>query len=124
MARARCRLLLVLACAIALEGCGGHNRQSSLAPKSGPAHDISTLWWGMLAAATIVFAGAVFFLVLSWIRRRREGLPLLGVNEQATNGLVVLFGIVIPICVGLKAARRWRPSVGRPSVTRPLVLSP
>jgi cytochrome c oxidase subunit II len=96
---ARARLLIAVVCMTALAGCGGGNRQSSLAPKSGPAHDISTLWWWMLAVAGIVFAGAVFFIILSWFRRRQEGLPILGQNEQATNGLVVLFGIVIPIVV-------------------------
>jgi cytochrome c oxidase subunit 2 len=96
---ARARFLIPFACAVAVAGCGSHNRQSSLAPKSAPAHDISTLWWWMLAIAAIVFAGAVFLIVLSFVRRRREGLPILGVNEQATGGLVVLFGVVIPIVV-------------------------
>src|SRR3954454_21492495 len=99
MPTARVRLVVLAACAVALAGCGEHNRQDSLAPKSGSAHDISTLWWWMLAVATIVFGGAVFFLVLSWIRRRREGLPLLGVNEPSTGGPLVLLGSVIPIVV-------------------------
>src|SRR5436190_12298724 len=73
--------------------------QSPLAPQSGPAHDIATLWWWMLAIAAIVFAGAVFLILLSWIRRRREGLPILGTREEAASGLVVLFGIVIPVVV-------------------------
>jgi len=73
--------------------------QSPLAPRSGPAHDISTLWWWMLGIAAVVFAGAVFLIVLSIVRRRREGLPLLGEREQATTGLVILFGIVIPVVV-------------------------
>jgi cytochrome c oxidase subunit 2 len=75
------------------------NSQSPLAPHSGPAHDISTLWWWMLAIAAVVFAGAVFLIVLSVIRRRREGLPFLGQNEQATGRLVILFGIAIPVVV-------------------------
>jgi len=73
--------------------------QSPLAPHSGPAHDISTLWWWMLGIAAVVFFGAVFLIVLSFIRRRREGLPILGQNEQATSGLVILFGIAIPVVV-------------------------
>src|SRR5437764_1893088 len=95
---ARARLLAIAACAVALAGCGG-NGQNTLAPKSAPARDISTLWWWMLVVAGIVFGGAVFLLVLGAIRRRRQGLPILGPNEQATNGLVVLFGMVIPILV-------------------------
>src|SRR3954454_12769497 len=93
----RVRLLAPLACAIALAGCGGS--QSPLAPKSGPARDISTLWWWMLGIAAVVFAGAVFLIVLAAIRRRSEGLPLLGQNEGATGRLVMLFGMVIPVVV-------------------------
>jgi cytochrome c oxidase subunit II len=89
--------LAPLACAIAVAGCGGS--QSPLAPKSGPAHDISTLWWWMLGIASVVFGGAVLLIVIAAIRRAREGLPLLGVNEGATGRLVVLFGMVIPIVV-------------------------
>src|SRR3954452_5766401 len=73
--------------------------QSPLAPRSGPAHDISTLWWWMLGIAAVVFAGAVLLIVLSIVRRRREGLPLLGEREKATTGLVILFGIVIPVAL-------------------------
>jgi cytochrome c oxidase subunit II len=96
--KARARFLALLACALTPAGCGG-SRQSTLAPKSGPAHDISTLWWWMLVVAGIVFAGAVVLIFVSWVRRRREGLPLLGQREQLTGGLVVLFGMVIPVVV-------------------------
>ena len=71
--------------------------QSTLDPHSKPAHEIATLWWWMLVAAGIVFAGAVFLIVLSWIRRRRKGLPFLGEREGAASGLVIAFGIVIPV---------------------------
>jgi cytochrome c oxidase subunit II len=73
--------------------------QSPLAPHSGPAQDISTLWWWMLGIAAVVFAGAVALIVLSYFRRRRAGLPILGENEQATSALVILFGIAIPVVV-------------------------
>src|SRR3954469_824680 len=93
----RLRLLPLLACAIAVTGCGGS--QSPLAPQSGPARDISTLWWWMLGIASLVFAGAVLLIFVSFFRRRREGLPLLGQREQVTGGLVILFGIGIPVVV-------------------------
>src|SRR3954447_6466112 len=93
----RVRLLAPLACAIALAGCGGS--QSPLAPRSGPAHDISTLWWWMLGVSAVVFAGAVFLIVLAAISRRREGLPVIGTNDAATTRLVVIFGMGIPIVV-------------------------
>ena len=96
MAR-RLRLLAAIACSIAIAGCGG--RQSTLAPKSRPAHDISTLWWWMLAVASIVFLGAVFMIAIAWLRRKREGLPYLGRRENAANGLVVAFGLVVPVLV-------------------------
>jgi cytochrome c oxidase subunit II len=51
----------------------------------------------MLAASAIVFLGAVFLLLWAWRRRDREGLPLLGKDERASTGLVVLFGVIVPI---------------------------
>jgi cytochrome c oxidase subunit 2 len=53
----------------------------------------------MLGAAGVVFAGAVALLALSWVRRRRKGLPILGEREDANTGLVVLFGVVVPVLV-------------------------
>ena len=87
----------VCVCAAALlGGCGG-NRQSTLDPHSSPAHDITTLWWGMLAAAGVVFAGVLLLIGISIVRRRREGFPVLGGDERKVTGLIVAFGIVIPV---------------------------
>jgi cytochrome c oxidase subunit 2 len=89
--------LLASACAVAfLSGCGG-NGQSTLDPHSSPANDIENLWWGMLAAAVVVFAGTLFLIALSIVRRGREGMPVLGTDERKINRLVVAFGIVIPV---------------------------
>jgi cytochrome c oxidase subunit II len=93
----RARLLVPLACAAALGGCGGD--QSALDPKSTPARDIATLWWWMLAAATVVFLGAVGLLGLAWLRRRREGVPVAGEREGLNLGMVVVFGMGIPAVV-------------------------
>src|SRR3954471_1179844 len=71
--------------------------QSVLHPHSSAAHDISTLWWGMLAAATVVFAGVLILIALSIVRRRREGMPVAGNDERKMTGLIVGFGIVIPV---------------------------
>ncbi len=87
---------LAAGCALAAAGCG---RQSTLEPRSEPARDIATLWWWMLAVAGVVFLGAVFMLVLAWVRREHEGLPLVGDSRNRTTGLVVAFGIVIPIVI-------------------------
>jgi cytochrome c oxidase subunit II len=92
----RARAGAALALALALGGCG---KQSTLDPESHPAREIATLWWGMLAAATVVFVGAVALLVIAAIRRETPGLPLLGERENAATGLVLVFGIAIPAVV-------------------------
>ena len=82
--------------ALAASGCGSGD-QSAINPAAQPAKDISALWWWMLAGAVVIFAGAVGLLVLGWFRRARRGLPLFGERERLTEGLVVLFGIAIPL---------------------------
>jgi cytochrome c oxidase subunit 2 len=94
--RGRRGALVCAATAAVLAGCGG-NRQNTLDPHSSPAHDISTLWWGMLAAAGVVFAGVLLLIGLSVVGRRREGFPVLGNDARRLNGLVIGFGILIPV---------------------------
>jgi len=53
----------------------------------------------MLVVAGIIFFGAVAMLVVGWFRRDRPGLPFLGENETLNTGLVVLFGMAIPIVI-------------------------
>ncbi|QEC48216.1 c-type cytochrome [Baekduia soli] len=84
--------------AVALAGCGD-NGQNALDPNSGPSRDIATLWWGMLIAATVVFAGAAALLWVAYLRRARKGLPRLGEDDRTARGLVVGFGVAIPIVV-------------------------
>jgi cytochrome c oxidase subunit 2 len=55
----------------------------------------------MLAIACVVFAGALAMLGIAWVRRRREGLPVVGGGGSRTMGLVIAFGIVIPIAVNI-----------------------
>jgi cytochrome c oxidase subunit 2 len=78
----------------ALAGCG---KQSILTTHSPQAHNIMLLWWWMLAAAAIVFLGAVVMLVIAWFRRGVPGLPFVGERESVSEGMVLLFGIGIPI---------------------------
>jgi cytochrome c oxidase subunit 2 len=95
MSAGRIRMVVLAAlCACVLGGCGGE--QSALDPHSGPARDIATLWWWMLAVATLVFAGAVALLMLAWLRRRREGAPVVGERAGFDVGMVVLFGMGVP----------------------------
>ena len=75
-------------------GCG---RQSILSTRSKPAHDIALLWWWMLAAATVVFLGAIAMLVVAWWRRDRPGLPFFGEREDLSQGMVLVFGIAVPL---------------------------
>jgi cytochrome c oxidase subunit 2 len=94
------RLLAALAAAgtLAIAGCG---RQSTLEPRGEPAREIATLWWWMLVVAAIVMSGSLFLLALAWLRRRREGLPLLGQREGPMRFLVVAFGMGIPVAVNV-----------------------
>ena len=60
---------------------------------------MSTLWWWLFAVAALFFCGTVFLLLVSWALRKREGIPLLGKSNTLTTGLVIAFGIVIPLFV-------------------------
>lgn len=96
------RTLVVGAVAIAapllVSGCAD-NGQNMLHPHSPQAGEISTLWWAMMAVGWVVFLGSVAFLVIGWRRRHEEGLPIFGQSSTASTGLVVLFGIAIPVVV-------------------------
>ncbi len=87
----------LLALALGSAGCSG--KQSIVAPRSHQTHVIALIWWWMLGAAAVVFAGTVGLLVLAYVRRRSAGLPFLGEREGLTGGLVIVFGIVIPLVV-------------------------
>ena len=88
------RALAVPAMATAVAGCG---KQSILSTRSKPAHNIALLWWWMLAAAAVVFLGAVAMLVIAWLRRDRPGLPIFGEREDLSQGMVLVFGIAVPM---------------------------
>lgn len=81
---------------LAVSGCG---KQSILSPRSPQTHDIRTLWWWMLGVAGLVFFGALAMLVLAWFKRDTPGLPFIGRREPAFQGLVLVFGIGIPLAV-------------------------
>ncbi len=87
---------LLTCAALLVAGCG---KQSPLSPQSPSSHDIAVLWWWMLAIAAVVFFGALAMLLIAWVRRDRRGLPFVGSNERITIGLVLTFGIAIPVVV-------------------------
>ncbi len=87
--------LLVLC--LGLAGCSG--KQSIVNTHSKVAHNIALLWWWMLAVAAIVFFGAIALLAIAWWKRDAPGLPIVGEREGVAQGMVVLFGIGIPLVV-------------------------
>jgi cytochrome c oxidase subunit II len=75
-------------------GCG---RQSIVSARSPQTHNVMLLWWWMLGAAGIVLLGALALLLIGWVRRGARGLPFFGEREDVARGLVLLFGIAIPL---------------------------
>jgi cytochrome c oxidase subunit 2 len=65
-----------------------------LAPHSGPAHDIATLWWVMFVGAVIVFAVVTALVLVAVLRRRGER-----ASEGAARRLVLWGGAVVPLVV-------------------------
>lgn len=83
------------ALALGLGGCGG--RQSVVGAASKQSHDIEVLWWWMFGAAAIVFFGAVALLGLAYVFRGTRGLPWVGEREGVAEGMVLVFGVAIPV---------------------------
>ena len=86
----------LVGCAWLATACG--EKQSTLAPRSRPAREITDLWWAMMIGAWVVFGVVTMLLVLAVLRRRRGGGPL-PVREPADRGskrLIVLGGLVVP----------------------------
>jgi cytochrome c oxidase subunit 2 len=98
VARRVASLAALGAAAVLVTGCAD-NGQNMLHPVSRPAQEISDLWWAMMGAGWVVLIGSLFYLLVGWRRRRKEGLPIFGQNPRASTGLVVAFGIVIPVIV-------------------------
>ena len=80
-----------LLAALLASGCG--SQQSTLAPHSKPAREISTLFWDMMVGAWIGLGLVVLLLVLAWVRRRRSG------GERVGNWLVGSLGVALPVLV-------------------------
>jgi cytochrome c oxidase subunit II len=94
--------LLAVAAPVAAHAAG---RQNVLHPASKPEHEISLLWWVMLAVSAIGFGIVLFLLLLGWFRRHRESLPF-GGGEAAGTAIVVGMGIFVPIVL-LSALFVW-----------------
>ena len=70
--------------------------QSVLTPHSGPEHSIATVWWVMFGVSCVGLTFIAVLLLLGWIRRNRDTLPLGGTERGATR-LVVGLGIATPL---------------------------
>jgi cytochrome c oxidase subunit II len=88
------RVQAALLIAVALSGCGGN--QNTLHPASHPQHEISTLFWVVLAASVIGFGVVAWLLFLGWWRRAQASLPG-GVGEHGATRLLVAVGVALPI---------------------------
>jgi cytochrome c oxidase subunit II len=87
---------MLAAFAMVMAGCG--SSQSTLAPHSGPAHDIETLWWVMFVGSAIVFAVVTTLVVVAALRRRGDALERKEAPPYARR-LVVWGGAIVPLVV-------------------------
>jgi cytochrome c oxidase subunit II len=81
---------------VILAGCG--SSQSTLAPHSGPAGDIDTLWWVMFIGSAIVFGVVTVLLLVGALRRRGSRTPA-QTDTPAARRLVLFGGALIPLVV-------------------------
>jgi cytochrome c oxidase subunit 2 len=88
---------------LALASCGGN--QNTLDPASHPERSISNLFWVMFGVAIVGFGLIVFLLFLGWVRRDQPNLPG-GHAERAATGIVLGFGVALPIVL-LSALFIW-----------------
>jgi cytochrome c oxidase subunit 2 len=89
--------LLVLPVVLLTAGCG--SKQDALAPHSKAARGITSLWWNMLIGAALAFGIVVLILAASWARRNRPGFPGVRDGDRAALGVVLVFGLAIPVVV-------------------------
>jgi cytochrome c oxidase subunit 2 len=90
------RGVLLAGLVVVLAGCG--SSQSTLAPHSGPAHDIDTLWWVMFAGSAIVFAVVTALVLAAALRRRGTDLRRDEAPPSARR-LVLWGGAIVPLLV-------------------------
>jgi cytochrome c oxidase subunit II len=84
-------LLLVVA------GCG--SKQSSLDPQSHSSRRIASLWWDMLIGSALGLGIVALILAAAYVRRNRPGVPGVGDGDRAALGVVLVFGLAVPIVV-------------------------
>jgi cytochrome c oxidase subunit 2 len=104
------RLAVQLGLATTLAGCKGP--ASTLDPAGPAAASIATLWWVMLAGATVIFALVMVMFVLV-IRRPGWGSSVSPTRWIVLGGLVLPALVLIPlVAYGLVAGERLLPLPG------------
>jgi cytochrome c oxidase subunit II len=88
-------MALALVCLLA--GCG--SEQDALAPHSKAARGITSLWWNMLIGSALAFGIVVLILAGAWVRRNRPGVPGVRDGDRAALGVVLVFGLAVPVVV-------------------------
>ena len=83
--------------AFVVAGCG--SKQDALAPHSKAARGITSLWWDMLIGSALGFGIIVLILAGAWVRRNRPGVPGVEDGDRAALGVVLIFGLAVPIVV-------------------------
>jgi cytochrome c oxidase subunit 2 len=86
-------MALLLVCA----GCG--SKQNALDPHSKPARGITSLWWNMLAGASLGLAIVAGILLVAYVRRNRPGVPGARDADRVGWTVVIGLGLVVPILV-------------------------
>jgi cytochrome c oxidase subunit 2 len=88
---------LVLPAVLVTAGCG--SKQDALEPHSKAARGIASLWWNMLIGSALAFGIVVLILAAAWVRRNRPGFPGVRDGDRAGLGVVLVFGLAVPIVV-------------------------
>jgi cytochrome c oxidase subunit 2 len=88
---------VVLLAVLVTAGCG--SPQNTLSPHSKAARSIASLWWNMLIGSALAFGIVVLILAGAWVRRNRPGFPGVRDGDRAALGVVLTFGLAIPIVV-------------------------
>jgi cytochrome c oxidase subunit II len=91
----RARLVTLAPLALVAAGCG--SKQNALAPVSGPARGIASLWWNMLIGCSLGLAVVLAILIGAWFRRNRTGVPGVAEGDKLAFRVVVGLGVVVPI---------------------------
>jgi cytochrome c oxidase subunit 2 len=93
----RAALVTLPAVALLAAGCG--SREDGLDPQSKAAHGIVSLWWNMLLGAALGLGLVALILLGAYARRHRPGVPGVRDGDRVALGVVIGFGLVVPILV-------------------------